>query len=347
MISTPCIQQSASYYGVPVQAIEIVLSAHAAHPTGIGPMGIPPSWVPLLGKQGFALSKLQNDVCENIRAGAWILKVVPQREIPPAKPPITPVVVAPSPIPVTLTKIRPSPAWGSASSRLPACALQAATIYGVPLASVRDRLAAVQGAYPGNPMGISSQALVTLKAAGFSEKAVTHSPCMNMAAGIWLLANAQVITTPPGGHRPLSTAISPVPAHLKPIIQEASARNGVPKNLVKAVIDQESGYRTDALSSAGAQGLMQLLPGTAKMYGAHDPYNAKQNIFAGVAYLADLLRQFDGSIPMALAAYNAGPGAVEIANGIPRNNETQGYVPSVMGKYLLYNAASESDLPSD
>jgi soluble lytic murein transglycosylase-like protein len=345
MISTPCIQQSASYYGVPVQAIEIVLAAHAAHPTGIGPMGIPESWVPLLRSQGFELSKLQNNVCENIRAGAWILKVAPQREIHPPKAPVAPMVVAPNPIPVTLTKIQPGPVRVTSSSRLPACALQAATIYGVPLAAVRDRLSAVQGGYPGNPMGISSQALVTLKAAGFSENAVTHSPCMNMAAGIWLLANSKVGVSSSGGHRPLSTMISPVPPTLKPIIQEASVRNGVPKNLVKAVIDQESGYRTHALSSAGAQGLMQLLPGTAKMYGAYDPYDARQNIFAGVAYLADLLHQFDGSIPMALAAYNAGPGAVEIANGIPRNNETQGYVPSVMGKYLLYNAASESDAP--
>ncbi|MBX2861233.1 MAG: lytic transglycosylase domain-containing protein [Vampirovibrio sp.] len=122
--------------------------------------------------------------------------------------------------------------------------------------------------------------------------------------------------------------------HFEPLVQEISQNHGVNPKLVKAVILQESGFNPKATSKAGAQGLMQLMPVTAKSLGVKDPYDPVQNMDGGVRHLKTLLNSYNGNIPLALAAYNAGSGAVKKYNGIPPYQETQNYVKSILGKFL-------------
>jgi len=119
------------------------------------------------------------------------------------------------------------------------------------------------------------------------------------------------------------------PSRFDAIIEEASALYGVNSALVKAVIQAESRFNPLAVSPVGAKGLMQLMPLIAKEYGALDPLDAKQNIFAGVKYLSNLLDRYNGNVSMALAGYNAGPTAVKRFRGIPPYRETRGYVRKI------------------
>ena len=115
-------------------------------------------------------------------------------------------------------------------------------------------------------------------------------------------------------------------------------------NLVKSVIKQESGFNPNAKSHVGAQGLMQLMPATAKDLGVFNPNNPYQNVRGGITYLAQQLKSFDGNVQKALAAYNAGPQAVKKYNGIPPYNETQNYVESIMRDYLAREDYQSFDL---
>ena len=117
------------------------------------------------------------------------------------------------------------------------------------------------------------------------------------------------------------------------MIDDTSAKYGVDAKLIKALVKQESGFNPTAKSKAGALGLMQLMPSTAKGLGVKDPLDAKQNIEGGVKYVKSLLNRFDGNIILALAAYNAGPNAVKKYGGIPPYAETQNYVKKVLSNY--------------
>ncbi|WP_111495123.1 lytic transglycosylase domain-containing protein [Marinobacter bohaiensis] len=112
-------------------------------------------------------------------------------------------------------------------------------------------------------------------------------------------------------------------------IQEAADRYGVDKSLVRAVIHAESAFNPEALSSKGAQGLMQLMPATARELGVNNALVASENIRGGVDYLARMLKQFNGDVRLATAAYNAGPGAVSRYGGVPPYAETKAYVKRV------------------
>ena len=116
------------------------------------------------------------------------------------------------------------------------------------------------------------------------------------------------------------------------LVEVAAKKNGLPPNFVHSVVAAESGYQTNAVSPKGAIGLMQLMPGTAKALGA-DPHDPAQNVEAGAAYLRELLIKYDGDPRKALAAYNAGPGAVDKYNGVPPYAETQTYIERVLRKY--------------
>lgn len=105
-------------------------------------------------------------------------------------------------------------------------------------------------------------------------------------------------------------------------------------NLVKSVIKQESGFDPNAKSAVGAEGLMQLMPGTARDMGVFNSWNPYQNVKGGVKYLAQMLSRFDGNVQKALAAYNAGPEAVAKYKGIPPYSETKNYVSTIMKDYL-------------
>lgn len=116
------------------------------------------------------------------------------------------------------------------------------------------------------------------------------------------------------------------------IISDASKKYGVDENLLRNVIEQESGYNPEAVSEKGALGLMQLMPSTARELNVADPFNPRQNIEGGAKYLKSMLDRFDGNLPHALAAYNAGPGAVETYRGIPPYRETKNYVSSILNR---------------
>jgi len=122
-------------------------------------------------------------------------------------------------------------------------------------------------------------------------------------------------------------------AELDRIIFEAGEKQGVDPRFIHAVIWQESKYKVDARSHAGAQGLMQLMPATAKRFGCEHPDDPQENITAGTKYLSWLLKRFAGNVELALAGYNAGEGSVDKYDGVPPYNETQNYVKIISQRY--------------
>lgn len=147
----------------------------------------------------------------------------------------------------------------------------------------------------------------------------------------WLRANFSVSEFPkPSAGR---SAPTPLPGSVRVQVEASAARYDIDPALVLAVIDGESGGDPRARSPKNAQGLMQLRPDTAQRFGVADPWDIGQNIEGGTAYLNWLLRHFNGSLPLALAGYNAGEGAVERHGGIPPYRETRHYVQRIIGRY--------------
>jgi cell wall-associated NlpC family hydrolase len=127
-----------------------------------------------------------------------------------------------------------------------------------------------------------------------------------------------------------------IPAEYQTYVQQAANQSGLDPNLIAAVIQQESRWNPTAVSPAGAQGLMQLMPATARALGVTDANDPSQNITAGARYLAQHMQTHQGNLPLALAAYNAGPGAVQEYGGVPPFPETQTYVRNVQNYYDQY-----------
>lgn len=129
------------------------------------------------------------------------------------------------------------------------------------------------------------------------------------------------------------------------IIKQAASTHGVSEGLIKAVMHTESGFNINARSPVGAQGLMQLMPATARRFNVSNAYDPQQNIMAGTKYLAWLLKRFDGNTSFALAGYNAGEGNVTKYGGIPPFRETQDYVRRVNSRYQnLYSNSISSTI---
>jgi len=134
----------------------------------------------------------------------------------------------------------------------------------------------------------------------------------------------------------------PDPASYDPIIRECAAAHEVDPSLVKAVIRAESGFDAEAVSDKGARGLMQLTRPVARSHGAADVYDPRQNVCAGARYLRTLLVRYGNDRLLALAAYNAGSGAIARHRGVPPYRETRAYVRKVLRFHRVYGSAAES-----
>lgn len=159
-----------------------------------------------------------------------------------------------------------------------------------------------------------------LQAATTADASATDSPAIAAQPGL-----------PVSYQSPLSAAAGGEAGDYEGMIDQAAARNGLDPAVLHGLIQQESGFNPSATSSAGAQGLTQLMPGTASTLGVSNPLNPSESIEGGARYLGQLMTQFGGNTAEALAAYNAGPGAVQQYGGIPPYAETQSYVSSVLG----------------
>jgi soluble lytic murein transglycosylase-like protein len=158
----------------------------------------------------------------------------------------------------------------------------------------------------------------------------------NVRQALMTLKTSRVLRFTPFGsnvYNTNATAAGAAPAYLSALFTEAGKAHGVDPRLIAAVARRESAFNPRARSAVGAGGLMQLMPATANFLGVNDVYDARQNVFGGARYLRTLLDTFHGDLDLTLAAYNAGPGAVQRYNGVPPYRETRQYVQVVRASY--------------
>ena len=138
-----------------------------------------------------------------------------------------------------------------------------------------------------------------------------------------------------GSHAPVQASCEPISQpELSKMIDEAAEKQQIDSNLVREVARQESGFKPCAVSPKGAEGLMQLMPATQAQFQVADPFDPKQSLEAGSKLLKTLLDRYHGDLTLALSAYNAGPGNVDKAGGVPEIPETKSYVLSILTRFL-------------
>jgi soluble lytic murein transglycosylase-like protein len=150
-------------------------------------------------------------------------------------------------------------------------------------------------------------------------------------------ANAVAASPSASGSNASGSAGAPAQGCFASLVNQAAKKYNVNPQLVEAVIKAESNFNPNAVSSCGAQGLMQLMPATARGLGVTNSLDPAQNIDGGVKFLSGLLSRYNGNVRLAVAAYNAGPGAVDAYHGVPPYQETQTYVSRIIG-YLQSNS---------
>jgi soluble lytic murein transglycosylase-like protein len=182
----------------------------------------------------------------------------------------------------------------------------------------------------------------TLDAAQTAPMATSNAP----AAPQYAPASSGPTADPASLYQASATTIPAAPATgsqsgpYDPLIARAAARNGLDPAILHGLIQQESGFDPAARSSCGALGLTQLMPGTAASLGVTEPLDPAQSIEGGARYLSEQLQRFGGNVADALAAYNAGPGAVQSYGGVPPYPETQDYVDKVLGYAAAYRQSA-------
>lgn len=204
------------------------------------------------------------------------------------------------------------------------------------LSSVNGRIAAIEARFapPATAFGAALRAASSVSAPATSTPAqgTGDAPVVAAASQPVRITPAAGSGPPPGGFAGGWSAALPAAGRAwAPAIERAALREGLDPALLASLVWAESGFRPEVRSHAGAIGLSQLMPGTAAGLGV-DPYDPEQNLAGGARYLAQQLDRF-GSPELALAAYNAGPGRVARAGGIPNIAETRAYVPRVLGYY--------------
>lgn len=215
---------------------------------------------------------------------------------------------------------------GGTASTATASSTPTATTY-APSDGLYGTGAASTASYPGITQG-TTQSAVSYQSPSL-ESPSPESPSLESAA-----------TTVAAPASSGTTALGGAASAYVPLIEQAAARNGVDPAVLYGLIQQESGFDPSATSSAGALGLTQLMPGTASALGVSEPLNPAQSIEGGARYLGQMLRQFSGNTAEALAAYNAGPGAVQQYGGVPPYPETQQYVSKVLANAAAYSSNS-------
>lgn len=207
------------------------------------------------------------------------------------------------------------------------------------LSAIAARIAQITGAQPPGPVaptssGVDGLPIINPATLGSSSFASLVQAALDGQGGAGAtVANAFPVSTLAPG----APAMLP-PAQIDQLVGANAATFNVDPNLVKAIIANESGFNANATSSVGAQGLMQLMPGTANGLGVSNAYDPSQNVWGGTKYIKGLLDRFGGNVPLAVAAYNAGPGAVEKYGGVPPYPETQNYVQNVLSSYAKYTS---------
>ncbi len=196
------------------------------------------------------------------------------------------------------------------------------------LATVAQRIGEITGA-PVEMPGVPSSSNDTASFASMVQAALA-------AQNADPNASTDVATASPA----LAPAVVP-PQQIEQLVNTNAASQGVDPALIKAIIANESGFNANATSNVGAQGLMQLMPGTANGLGVTNAYDPAQNVWGGTKYIKGLLDRFNGDTRLAIAAYNAGPGAVEKYDGVPPYAETQNYVQNVLASYEKYRSQGQ------
>jgi len=192
------------------------------------------------------------------------------------------------------------------------------------IAAVQSRIAEITGVSPDAPTAAPAASVGAPRFAGALRSALGADGAAASALG--------------GANAPAPVA----PAQIDALVQQNASNWQVDPALLKAVIANESGFNANATSKVGAQGLMQLMPATAQSLGVQNAYDPAQNVAGGARYLKGLLDRFGGDARKAVAAYNAGPGAVEKYGDVPPYAETQNYVQNVLASFQKYKAQSIS-----
>jgi soluble lytic murein transglycosylase-like protein len=196
--------------------------------------------------------------------------------------------------------------------------------------AIENKISSLEGRFEDRPMpsarGVGKKNFPT------NAQGVTFDNLVNSLADDKFKPGQSSSSSPPSAAQQLNSA------SVKPYVQEAAAKYNVDPALIEAVIKQESAYNASAQSHVGAQGLMQLMPGTAKDLGVQNSLDPKENVMGGTKYLAQLMDMFDGNLTKVLAGYNAGPGNVQKYGGVPPFEETQNYVEKVLNNYSEFKS---------
>jgi soluble lytic murein transglycosylase-like protein len=186
-------------------------------------------------------------------------------------------------------------------------------------------------------LGAESRAEIALLSSGLTLKLAGHRE--EGGTLMLVLKDGGEMGVPPAAVRGfvpdevLEAVAAPAGGDLRELAAQAARRHGLDPDLVLAVVAVESGFRPEAVSPKGARGLMQLMPGTAASLGVEDAFDPEQNLDGGTRHLGQLLARYRGDLARALAAYNAGEGAVQRHGGVPPYGETRAYVRKVLGRY--------------